>query len=121
MSSVLITGDRNYTDRKEVRRVLKKLWKQGYTVLVHGAADGADTLAGQEGDRIGFDVHPHPANWLAFGRRSAGPIRNRSMLTHEEPDLIVWFHDDIEKSKGTKDMIKVATMKGYPVKRHTEV
>ena len=37
------------------------------------------------------------------------------MLDESKPDLVVYFHDDIENSKGTKDMITRAEKANIPV------
>ncbi|WP_207642427.1 hypothetical protein [Pseudobacteroides cellulosolvens] len=38
---------------------------------------------------------------------SAKTIRNAQMLKMEKPDLILVFHEDLVKSKGTRDMILI--------------
>ena len=40
--------------------------------------------------------------------KSAGTDRNTQMLVEGEPSLVVAFHSNIAKSKGTKNMIKQA-------------
>jgi hypothetical protein len=107
---VLVTGDRHWTNIEAVVRELTKL--PGDSIIVHGDARGADTIAGVVAEALGFEVRAFPASWNVFGR-SAGPIRNRHMLyvehRHDEPiDLVIAFHDDIENSRGTKDMLGVA-------------
>jgi len=64
---------------------------------------------------MGFPVSTYPADWAQHGR-AAGPIRNQRMLTQGKPDLVVAFHDNLEHSKGTKNMLKQATEKGVPTK-----
>jgi hypothetical protein len=51
------------------------------------------------------------ANWEKHGL-AAGPIRNRQMLTEGKPDLVIAFHENIEKSKGTKNMLELAKQAG---------
>ena len=46
------------------------------------------------------------AEWHKHGK-AAGPIRNTLML-QQKPDLVVAFHDDIDSSKGTANMVKKA-------------
>lgn len=50
------------------------------TVLRHGACRGADTWAAASAKAMGLVVEAWPADWDKHGR-SAGPIRNRSMLS----------------------------------------
>ena len=60
-----------------------------------------------------------PANWVKYGR-AAGPIRNRRMLELVPPDLVVAFHDDLESSRGTKDMVIAARQAEIPVRLITQ-
>jgi hypothetical protein len=79
-------------------------------LIIHGAAKGADTIAGNIANKLGFQVVSVPAEWEKYGR-AAGPIRNKIML-NMEPDLVLAFHSDIENSKGTKNMVEIARKKG---------
>ena len=103
---VLVTGDRNYNKLGIIERELKKF--PSGTIIIHGAAPGADTLAGFVAERIGLKVindgKGFPADWRRYGK-GAGPVRNKQMLDEGKPDLILAFHDDIKNSKGTKNMI----------------
>lgn len=54
------------------------------------------------------------AAWHNYGK-AAGPRRNRKMLDEYDPDLVVAFHDDLDASKGTKDMVDYATSQGVQV------
>lgn len=115
---VLVTGaaPRRYdpasptwTDKERVKEVLRHV---GATIVVHGAARGADRLAGEAARELGLEVRAYPADW-ATHHRAAGPIRNREMLT-EHPDLVIAFHPDIAKSTGTVDMLMLADKAGIP-------
>jgi len=87
-------------------------------VIIHGAANGADRIAGEWARKLGFklgtSLREFPAQWGTYGR-AAGPIRNRQMLK-EDPDLVLAFHPEIGKSRGTADMIGIARTKGVEVK-----
>jgi len=67
---------------------------------------GADRIAAQIGKEKGWNVRAFPAEWSKYGK-SAGPIRNRQMLD-TQPNCVIWFHDNLERSKGTLDMIRAA-------------
>jgi hypothetical protein len=56
----------------------------------------------------------YPAQWHKYGR-AAGPIRNQQMLAEGKPDLVLAFHDDIDGSRGTKDMVNRARRAGVKV------
>lgn len=113
---VLISGDRNYKRMDLIERELKKF--PSGTIIIHGAARGADTLAGFVAERIGLKVindgKGFPADWKRYGM-GAGPIRNQQMLDEGKPDLILAFHDDIKDSKGTKNMINKGVKAGKKV------
>lgn len=115
---ILVCGDRGWTDYDfiamhlaafDVDRCIER--------VIHGAAPGADTLAGQWFLSTGRTPLVYPADWQAHGR-AAGPKRNQLMLdkllSYEDKDadewnvLVVAFHDNIEASKGTKDMVRRA-------------
>jgi hypothetical protein len=86
--TVVVTGGRDYDDRK---RVFEELDAISFAVLVHGACDvpseagrphrlrGADRWADEWAT---LNEHPclrHPARWSSGGR-AAGPQRNLDML-----------------------------------------
>jgi hypothetical protein len=101
---VLITGDRNSsTDFEEfIAFELKSL--PAHSIVIHGGCYGIDKTAHKISIDMGIEVRVYPAEWDIYGK-AAGPIRNKKMLTEENPDLVLAFHPDIETSKGTKNMI----------------
>lgn len=121
MKTVLVTGDRDWQYPGAVHNILEELIRfQGYRRLIHGAQRGADDQADWAGNELGYEVIPVEARWAKHGR-AAGPIRNRKMLDMK-PDLVVAFHNDLAKSKGTKDCVTEARRRGIPVilVTHTE-
>lgn len=137
---VLVTGDRNWTDSWVLWGVLDDVHDaEPIDVLIEGCATGADQLAGDHGPAVlggpggavgwawvwGVAGDHHPAHWRhgescppdcrrAIGR-AAGPIRNGEMLAEGRPDLVVAFHLDIARSRGTRDMVNRALRAGVPV------
>lgn len=112
---VLVCGDRDWWDALPIYQAFHALFQEHGTnvVIIHGAARGADTQAGGIARWFGFEVVEYPAEWKRWGK-AAGAIRNRYMLTHGKPNVVAAFHDDIENSKGTKDMLAVAKKAGVP-------
>lgn len=109
---VLICGDRNWRDRDRIARALAKL--PASVEIIHGACRGADQIAGEEAQKLGFIVREFPADW-SLGP-SAGPIRNRKMLNElKEGDFVIAFHPNIKTSKGTADTVREATRRGIKV------
>jgi ABC-type uncharacterized transport system substrate-binding protein len=116
---ILICGDRNWSDREKIAqqlRIIAKVWwfaGEFTPTVVHGAARGADQIAGEEAKKLGFEVIEYPADWSVG--RAGGVIRNQVMLEDSKPDLVLAFHSNIEDSKGTKDMVRRAHQAMVPV------
>ena len=115
---ILVCGDRLWMDRETIRCRLTDLAREnidGYRTwtIIHGAARGADSIAGEEGKKLGFKVVEFPANWERYGK-SAGPLRNLRMLM-ENPDLVIAFHDDLSKSRGTAHTVRESRKRGIRV------
>ena len=113
---ILVTGDRHWTDKFFINKILREIWYEldefGIPlVIIHGCAKGADSIAGEIGEKQGLEVIKFPASWHKHGR-AAGPIRNQLMLDEGKPDLVIAFHDNIIESKGTKDMVNRAQKAG---------
>ncbi len=53
-------------------------------VIIHGAAPGADYLAGKYAELCCIPVAVYPADWDRYGK-AAGMIRNRRMLLEGKP------------------------------------
>jgi hypothetical protein len=133
-----VTGGRKYGDGITVCRALIDLpGADDDTVLVHGAAQGADRLAADLwGIVLGRPLEPHPATWAAACRPTcrpghrrpyasspgvvptlvrdfcpaAGNYRNQEMVD-SGLDLLVAFPG----GSGTADMIQRARDAGVPV------
>src|SRR5437016_1932752 len=91
-------------------------WAAKYPVdcVIEGDAKGADRLGGTWAKLRGIPVAVYPAQWRQYGR-AAGPIRNQQMLTEGKPDVVFAFHDRLNESRGTADMMKRASRYGLPV------
>ena len=105
---VIVCGGRDYTDGTTVARVISALNPVG-TVVVHGGARGADSLAADWCRTFGVPEEPHPADWNLHGK-AAGPIRNQAML-EAGADLVIAFPG----GAGTADMVGRARSAGVPV------
>lgn len=116
MSVVLVCGGRDFSDRQTMFKVLGHLsTKHRFTTLIHGAARGADVMAGDWATSFGLYVVDMPADWATYGK-AAGPIRNAKMLEVGQPDLVVAFPEGrLEDSKGTRDMVTKAVAARVPV------
>jgi len=136
---VLVCGGRDFNNKTLLDQTLDRLDQERKIIgLLHGAARGADTLAGlwMEGKireeyqtcwlrrqacpkayRTGLQYHPerwclgYPANWDR-DKKAAGPIRNRLMLNrHPGINLVVAFPTG---GRGTANMLEQAAARGVP-------
>lgn len=113
---VLACGGRDYFDQRHVFGVLDRLHgERPIALIIHGAAAGADTLAGnwavargveQTGDRYKIKKE----DWRLLGLK-AGPMRNQRMLDEGKPALVVVFPG----GRGTANMMKLAQVAGVPL------
>ena len=108
---VLVCGSRSLCRLYRIYDCLKSMV---VSLVLAGGCRGADTLAACAAQACGYPFREFPADWQKFGK-AAGPIRNQQMLDEGKPDLVVAFHENLEKSKGTKDMIRRAIRQGIPV------
>lgn len=136
---VLVTGSRRWTDAEILGDALLECWHDalqlgadGITV-VHGAAHGADSLAGLwavANQGLGVIAEPHPANWSSCaaecppGHRrprrdgtgycpTAGHRRNQLMV---DLGAAIAFAFPLGASTGTRDCIRRAERAGIEVR-----
>lgn len=101
---LLVTGSRFQKDRIFVWKTLDYLHRRHlFDCVIHGDAEGTDSLAKQWAIARGIHQVPFPADWKRWGR-SAGPRRNAEMIL-ENPDVVAVFPG----GNGTADMERRAT------------
>lgn len=108
---VVVCGSRDWNRYRTIRKRLVELPKNA--IIIEGGCDGADLIAREIALDIGLEVAEFPAAWKKYGK-AAGPIRNIKML-NTKPHLVIAFHDDLNKSKGTKHVIGEARKRGIEV------
>jgi len=112
---VIFSGSRDFRTREPVREILEALIRRlgdpNELVVVHGAARGLDTIAGEEAARLGVSTESHPADWDEYGK-AAGPMRNSHMVKLGA-DLLVAF--PLPGGSGTLDCMKKALNSEIPV------
>ena len=111
---VLVTGDRKWSDKEKIRQVLTE-YDPLITLIVEGGARGADTIAREVAEELGFDVFEVKAQWEKYGK-AAGAVRNKLMYDKMHPDVVEAFHSNIGASKGTKHMVEYSKKGGTPVR-----
>ena len=108
---VVVTGSRYWLSEIIIKERLSKLPRN--SVIIHGGQRGADKMAEKIAKEIGLQTVEFRADWNRHGK-PAGPIRNAEMLdTH--PDIVIAFHENLNKSKGTLDCVRQATERKIPV------
>lgn len=108
---VLCFGGRRYFDRSAIDAALALLRETlGDFAVIHGGAQGADTLCGAWGKARGLPVIRVDANWDVYLKR-AGGIRNSWMLEICAPSYAVEFPG----GTGTADMKTKLLAAGVPV------
>ncbi|HET8631635.1 MAG TPA: SLOG family protein [Thermomicrobiales bacterium] len=113
MTTVLVCGPRDFTDRGAVFAILDAL-RPGPSRIVAGDARGVDALALAWAADRGIERKTYRADWAKWGRR-AGPIRNEAMLRAEDPDLVIAIKYVGRETPGTADMLRRARDGQCPV------
>lgn len=112
MARHLICGARDFTDVSAIDKIIKRF--KSKDIVIHGAARGADSIAGKLAKARGLKVIAFPADWGLFGR-AAGPIRNQQMIEQGKPTKVWAFYTDKDNSRGTKDMVRRARKAGIKI------
>jgi len=105
---IIVCGGREFADRDKMFKALTNIGESQVTI-VHGAARGADTLAADVAEQLGWTVEAHPADWNRHGK-AAGIIRNQKMLDTGVDGVIA-----MPGGRGTADMVRRAQDAGIPV------
>ena len=111
---VAVSGWRHATKEGSVLTVTQAMYQvrleaDGPVTLLHGGADGIDSIAVWVANIMGWTIHPaFKAEWNKYGK-AAGPIRNHKMLD-TMPDLLLAFPGP--GSRGTIDAIEYAERLG---------
>ena len=121
---VLVTGSREWHDWKAIYSTLDRLRRRALLlhghplVVIHGEARGADLIAKAYATEHSVVERGYPAQWDRYGKK-AGAVRNRLMLDHEQPALVVGFLmvGDFERMRrsGTRDCLLAADERRVPV------
>lgn len=106
---VIVTGSRDWTDGAVLGRALQAT---APTLVVHGAARGADALADAWAKANGVPVKPFEAPWTERGH-AAGMIRNVAMLEAYPEALVLAF--PLPQSRGTRGCMWEAARRGHRV------
>lgn len=108
MYKILVCGSRDWTNKELIKEQLLKFIEKRDVVIIEGGCKGADRLAREVAIEMKIKYETYNADWNKYGK-AAGPIRNSLMLKQGRPNIVIAFHNDIDNSKGTLDMINKAS------------
>lgn len=109
---ILVSGSRYYKNKNKIEFIIKSLKGQlpnFNLIIINGDCDGADKLSTLVANELKLKTILYPVfsnDWKELGKK-AGSLRNQKMINNN-PDIKIGliFHENLENSKGTKDMIK---------------
>jgi hypothetical protein len=108
-----VCGGRDFVDASSLEAFLDAFHigpRRPIELVIHGGAQGADTMAGEWAQGRGIACTALAANWATEGRE-AGPIRNKRMLDEGAPDLVIAFPG----GRGTANMTGQARDRNFEV------
>ena len=113
---ILVTGSREWTDAGVIRAVIRhEVMRLPTAIVVHGAARGADLMAGAAARALGLTEERYLAQWTTLGR-GAGIIRNMEMIARGADVCLAFIKDN---SPGATHCARMAEQARIPVKRWT--
>lgn len=106
---VIIAGGRDYS---EYITLIGAIQNSGFniTTVISGGASGVDAMGERYARENNIECEVYYAKWKEHGPK-AGPMRNAVMAECADALIALWDG----KSKGTKNMIEIATKKGLQV------
>jgi hypothetical protein len=111
---ILVTGSRDWTDAEMIRAAIRQAaLRCPDAIVVHGAARGADLLAGAAARALGLQEEQHPARWDELGK-VAGPVRNQEMVDLGADVCLAFIKNG---SRGASHCAALAEKADIPVRR----
>lgn len=114
---ILVTGSRNWTDKVAVRWALMPYRCIPDVTLVHGGAQGADSIAHEIAEVYGFTTEVHRPDYKAYPGHIAPLKRNDAMLD-SGIDLVLAFMLGVPEKGGTLYTFTGARKRGLRVVLH---
>ena len=105
-----IIGSRTFNDYNKLSEVLEP-YKSRITLVISGAAKGADSLGEKWAIDNKIETLIFPADWNTYGKR-AGFIRNEDIIKNCECVIAFWDN----KSKGTAHSLSLCKKLNKPYK-----
>lgn len=107
---IIVCGGRDYNDMRAVYKALDAMAAKGEIgMIIHGGAEGADTMAGAWAFQRCVPCLSVPADWGQHGK-AAGPMRNQKMI-----EMVVDGVVAFPGGAGTADLVARAKKASVPV------
>lgn len=112
---VIVAGSTTWENAEAIRKELANL-AEG-SIVIYGDAPGADALGGVVAEELGLRAEAFAKNKKDYQKykRGAWKSLNERMLA-SGAELVLAFHPAVEKSKGTKHLLKLAEEAGVATK-----
>ena len=107
---VIVCGSRTWKNQDAILTRLEEL--PPATTIVHGGAAGADRMAGETADHLGYQTEVHRPDYTTHPDKYA-PLERNIRMAEKGADLCIAFQRG--NSKGTMHMIECARSNGIPV------
>jgi len=110
---LLLTGSRTMTEYGTVEAAINEaIEKHGKpTKIIHGGANGADTLAERYAQLNGYDTHVIKPDYEKYGSKYAPLVRNKELVNTATVVVAVY---DGQKTNGTRYTAELAKDQNKP-------
>jgi len=109
----LFSGSSDWVDVETMEREFQSLLDEGYSIAICSIFEGAEEMARELAADMGFKVKSYYPDF-ELHERAAGSVRNKGMLAHSQPDLVVLFVTQM--SQMTEHLMKLSKARSIPVK-----
>lgn len=109
---VAVVGSRDFPSPLLVSEFVRSL--PSGCVVVSGGSGVVDLEAAASARARGLEVEEFLADWKSFGR-SAGPLRNRALVSSGLSFLVCFLSDPSSPSRGSASAVREARKAGVPV------
>jgi len=98
---LLITGSRDFTNHEALKQAIEEVQKrqgENITIILHGGAKGADTLAQNWAEENKIPTHIITPNYKKYNGKTAPLIRNKELIKLADCTLALYSK---ERTGGT--------------------
>lgn len=122
---ILITGSRNYKNKEAIlEAIVKSAWildtnaltehQEEHTLILHGGAKGADTLAEQAAKQLELPTEIIRPDYERYGGKAA-PLKRNSELVKRSEMTVAAYGEGRDRKGGTWDTAKKTLKANKPL------